>query len=418
MREARLALFFFCSALVTFSCSSDPPTAGEATSTEATTTPAGGDVGATPSGPQPTAPVDPPGPLSPERAVVAKLGLPPRLLIGLGNDLPTQGFDYTKCDIYGLPNKLDLHYVYLSGLKGQGGWPDDNPGGTYVNLHADAAAAKGIVPMFTLYQAAAWGEEDWQALQNRDFMVPYWQGAKLLFERLAAFGKPAVVHFEPDLWGFAQQHSTGDDPRTVKVKVGSVLPECSGLAEDIAGMGKCLVRLARTIAPKVVVGFQASTFGAPNAQRVAQFLTKVGADEADITVVETLDRDAGCFEARTDPECQRQDGTYYWDETNTKSPSFKDHLAWAKTIRAGVGKPLLWWQTPLGVPKGAPGGSSGRYRDNRVKYMFSHPDEFVAAGGIGIAFGVGAPNQTTVRTDGGQFKNAIAGYFAAPVALP
>ena len=83
-----------------------------------------------------------------------------------------------------------------------------------------------------------------------------------------------------------------------------------------------------------------------------------------------------------------------------------------------MGKPILWWQTPFGVPSATPGGAAGRYRDNRVKYIFEHVDEFIAAGGLGAAFGTGAGNQTYINTDGGQFKNAVTRYFAAPVALP
>ena len=42
------------------------------------------------------------------------------------------------------------------------------------------------------------------------YMKPYWDGAKLLFQRIAAFGDPAVVQFEPDFWGFVQNQSHGD----------------------------------------------------------------------------------------------------------------------------------------------------------------------------------------------------------------
>jgi hypothetical protein len=72
----------------------------------------------------------------------------------------------------------------------------------------------------------------------------------------------------------------------------------------------------------------------------------------------------------------------------------------------------LWWQLPLGVPSNTPGGASGRYRDNRVRYIFSHGWEFAEAGGIGAVFGTGAGNQTTVTTDGGQFKNALSKYLS------
>ncbi len=79
---------------------------------------------------------------------------------------------------------------------------------------------------------------------------------------------------------------------------------------------------------------------------------------------------------------------------------------------------MLWWQTPFGVPSATVGGTAGHYRDNRVKYIFDHPDEFVAAGGLGAAFGTGSGNQTYIDTDGGQFKAAVAKYFATPTPLP
>ena len=61
------------------------------------------------------------------------------------------------------------------------------------------------------------------------------------------------------------------------------------------------------------------------------------------------------------------------------------------------------------MPSATPGGTAGHYRDNRVHYVFSHIGEFVAAGGLGITFGVGAGNQTYITTDGDQFKNAVTG---------
>jgi hypothetical protein len=79
---------------------------------------------------------------------------------------------------------------------------------------------------------------------------------------------------------------------------------------------------------------------------------------------------------------------------------------------------MLWWQTPFGVPSATPGGTAGKYRDNRVKYIFEHTDEFVAAGGLGVVFGGGAGNQTTYTSDSGQFKAAVTKYFASPVPLP
>lgn len=352
--------------------------------------------------------------LSEERMVAAKLGLPARFLVGLGND--AEGADPAAASAYGLGTSVDIHYMYLSGLS----WPDWNPNGSYVTLQANAARAHGVVPMFTLYQAAAWGEANLANFDDPAYMTLFWRGVRVMYDRLGEFDAPAIVHIEPDLWGYFQS-LRGDDPANAKVRVGSLVPECVDLPENAAGFGKCVVRLARRIAPKVVVGLSASTFGAPgpngpDGARVAAYLAAVGGAEADIVVVETLDRDAGCFENGSDPNCKRS-GAFYWDENNVQHPNFHDHLAFAKAIRKGVGRPLLWWQMPLGVPASS-AGTTSHYRDNRVKYLFAHPDEFVAAGGIGAVFGTGAPNQTTVRTDGGQFKNAVAGYHQAPVALP
>ena len=353
----------------------------------------------------------------PERAVAAKLGLPARFAIGLGND--AESVNANDASAFKLGPKVDIHYMYLSGLD----WPGwSSPEGAYVTNYANAAKSRNIVPMFTLYQAAAKGEGNLGAFDETAFMTEYWRGVRVLFQRLGELAYPAIVHLEPDFWGYAQQKG-GDDPSTLPMKVASLVPECAGLPETVAGVGRCMVRLARTLSPKVIVGLSASTFGAhddsgkPDPARVAGYLVKVGAAEADIVVVETLDRDAGCFEKGSDPRCQRG-GSFYWDESNVKRPSFHEHLAWTKVIRHAVGKPLLWWQMPLGVPGTTPGGTAGHYRDNRVRYLFDHPGEFVDAGGFGAVFGSGAPNQTTVKTDGNQFKNALTKYLAAPVALP
>jgi hypothetical protein len=345
-------------------------------------------------------------------AVAARLGRPPRFLIGMGNDLAS---DHDLDGAYALGVTLDLHCAYLVGLGGQGGWPDWNPVGTFVDVLAKSADAHGVVPMFTLYQMAAWGEGNVDALAKDEFMASYWSGARLLFERLSAFGKPAVVHLEPDFWGFAQLRSA--DPKAVPVHVTAHVPECRDLPNDLTGMGRCLVRLCRRIAPRVVVGFHASQW-AGETPAVVAYLRALGAGEGDIVVVEILDRDAGCYEARTDPGCQRSGGSWYWDESNATSPNFKEHLAWARAVSDGLGKPVLWWQMPFGVPSDQPGGSPGHYRDNRVHHLFAHPQEYVAAGGLGAVFGVGAANQTYITTDGGQFRRAVAGYYANPVSLP
>jgi hypothetical protein len=345
--------------------------------------------------------------------VARKLGRTPHFLVGMGNDLAN---DHAMDGAYTLGVTLDLHYAYMVGLPGQGGWPDWNAGGTFVNILADAADAKDVTPMYTLYAMASIGDGNLAGLGMDSFMEPYWDGVRLLFERIAAFGKPALVHVEPDFWAYAQQMSDGN-PAGLPVHVTALVPECAGLSNDLAGLGHCILRLGRMLAPQAVIGFHASRWAGSAADMVS-FLKGIGAGEADVILQDMLDRDAGCFEAHVDPNCQRNDGPWYWDESNQTSPNFHEYLEWAKAISIGLGKPIIWWQVPFGVPSATPGGDAGRYRDNRVHYVFSHVAEFVAAGGLGITFGVGAGNQTYITTDGGQFRNAVTAYFGAPVGLP
>ena len=344
---------------------------------------------------------------NPKRHMTDKLGLPSRFLVGLGNDVTAaEGWDPNRAHAFELGQKLDIHYMYLSGLD----WPTWNsPEGAYVTIHAKAAKARGVIPMFTLYQAAASGENNLGAFADTTFMTKYWRNVRTMYKRLGELGSPSIVHLEPDLWGYFQKR--GDAPSAVRVKVGSLVPECAGMPEDASGFGKCLVKLGRQLAPRAAIGLSASTFaaytdGRSDAKRIATYLNKVGAIEADFMVVETLDRDAGCFERAIDPLCKRS-GKFYWGDAD-----YREHLAWAKTIHQNTGKALLWWQMPLGVPSSSSGYAS-RYRDNRVQWLFSHPREFVDAGGVGAVFGTGAPNQTTAKTDGGQFKNAVTRYYSS-----
>ena len=344
-------------------------------------------------------------------AVAAKLGKA-HFLVGMGNDLDN---DHSRDGAYTLGTTLDLHYAYMVGLPGMGGWPDWNQGGTFVNILADSAARNCVTPMYTMYSMAAWGDGNLGGLVDAGYMSAYWSAAKLLFERLAAFDKPAVVHLEPDFWAYAALKS-GQNPASMKVLIKTQVPDCADQPETLIGMGKCWIVLARKYAPKALIGFHASQWAGTPAE-IVSFFKAIGASDADLIVMDMLDRDAGCFEAAQDPNCKRQ-GDFYWDQTNQKSPNFHEYLSYAKLVSDGLDKPILWWQIPFGVPSDTPGGTPGHYRDNRVEYIFSHIDEFVAAGGLGATFGTGAGNQTSWETDGGQFKNAAAGYLANPVQLP
>lgn len=338
--------------------------------------------------------------------VARKLGREPNFLIGMGNDLPSD-YVWEKAGIFTLPATLDIHYYYLTH-----GWQDWNAGGYFPVILGEVDVEKGVTPMVTYYGMTGLGENNLDTLQNEPYMNDFWENLQLLFERYENdLDAPAIVHLEPDFWGFAQV--SGRAPASIPA---ILHPDCDDLPDDLTGMGRCIVRLARTHAPRVVIGFHASGW-AGDGKSVGNYLRQIGGSEADIVVIDMLDRDAGCFEAGELPQCQRG-GEFYWDETNQTSPNFHEHLAWARDVSQTLGVPILWWQLPFGVPSDTPGGTPGHYRDNRVKYLFEHVEEFVEAGGLGACFGTGAGDQTYITTDGGQFANAVKKYYENPVPLP
>ncbi|MBR7783225.1 hypothetical protein KDM89_13815 [Undibacterium sp. LFS511W] len=342
--------------------------------------------------------------------MAAKLGKSSRFLVGLGT---TSVADIQKQNI-----RIDIYDQYLNGV-GAGSWPTWNsPSGAYVQVVAKNADTLGAVPMFTLYQMASNGDGNLSGLTNQTFMTGYWNNVRLLFQQIATYGKPVLVNFEPDFWGYTQRLSVNADPSTVKALV-SFDQDCTNQPDNVTGIAQCLIQIARKYAPNnAYVGFPPALFGDLYSTALG-YMQKLGADKADFIVMQTLDRDSGCFEVSPQPSyCQRAGTGWYWDATNKTSPNFTEHFALTKSYNTGLQLPVIWWQTPLGVPSSTPGGVAGRYRDNRASYFLTHTAEMVAAGGLGVVFSTGEVNQTSINTDGGQFKTLSTNYLANPTALP
>jgi hypothetical protein len=114
------------------------------------------------------------------------------------------------------------------------------------------------------------------------------------------------------------------------------------------------------------------------------------------------DRDAGYY--------QSMGKNTWWDATNMTLPNFHQAFAWAKTVAETVGKPILWWQIPVGnesLPN-----MTNAWKDNRVDYLFAHMDEVAAAHGAGVFFGAGDGAQTTPESDGGNLISKVKAYQA------
>jgi hypothetical protein len=247
-------------------------------------------------------------------------------------------------------------------------------------------------------------------------MAVYWSNARLMFQQIAVSGKPALVNIEPDFWGVAEEANTNPAALFANVQINSI--DCPSMSNSVAGIAQCLIHMARKYAPKAYVGFPPSSWGGRTNADVVNYMNAVGAQNADFVVEQTLDRDAGCYEAGASG-CTGGGSGKYWDETNARHPNFNDYLAQVQAYHVGIGNlPVILWQTPEGVPSSNPGGSPDHYRDNRVHYFLTHPSELTAVGVLGVVFGDGEGHQTNVATDGGQFQDLSSQYLAAPAALP
>ena len=372
------------------------------------------------------------------RALAQHLRGHTNFMVGMGNDLDgAPNYDPNAAGAFTLGTTLDLHYAYLVGYGDAGGWPTWNTDGAFVTIQADAAERNGgVTPMFTYYQLALEYENGQDALTDAAKMRQWLLDVELLFTRLGSFDEPAVVGFEPDLFGFLQQRLEGMSTTPADYAIAlrhSGFNRCDALPERLSSLGACLVAIRDALAPKVRIGAHASGWAVwtdpvdpeadieAAAMSHAAFLSALGADELDFVGIETLDRDAGFWETSGGTAaCSISGGSrgpVYWDETNATLPNFDQHFRWVGALTDALELPALWWQMPFGVPSETCGGSNERWRDNRVRYFFSHIDQAIAAGGAGMVFGTGAGGQTYITTDDGQFSAAAAGYFAAPHAL-
>jgi hypothetical protein len=344
---------------------------------------------------------------------------------------------------------FDLRYLYLAGgvfdgagpcascatgctsngancsnAAGCGWWGcwqwDQTPPGDYVRSFVKKNQDTGRIPMITYYeilQASGVSEGEAEvkvAANDAQLMARYFADFRFLLQQIDK--ATALVHIEPDFWGYAQQ--TNNDPHAQPAAVASAnATDCAGEENSIAGLGRCLVKMTRKYAPSAKVGLHASAWAtkidvylnkdagfdvAGEAAKVAKFLAECAPD-ADFVTVEASDRDAQYYESLGQNR--------WWDATNATLPNFHQAFTWARSVAETASKPLVWWQLPVGNMS-LPGGSK-KWKDNRVDYFFSHTAEIVAAHGVAIAFGAGAGDQTDPSTDGGNLVSKVNAYAAS-----
>jgi hypothetical protein len=322
-----------------------------------------------------------------------------------------------------------------TGCSWWGCWQyDEDPPGDYIRGFVSGCQAESPaqIPMVTYYQllqssgVSEGPDEVTQAATNESFMARYFADWRFLLKQIGT--STAILHIEPDFWGYAEQQ--GSNPHALTAAVATANPtDCSGTENSIAGMGQCMVSMVRKYAPHALVGLHASAWStdidvsgntsttldvAGQAQMTAAFLSECGESEADLVVVETSDRDAGYYQIV-------ENKNTWWDATNTTLPNFNQDIAWVTALTEALGKPALYWQTPFGnenmpntyTKNDAGTDVAGQWKDNRVDYFFANMPQLASAHVIGVAFGAGAALQTTDTNDGGNFVTKAKAYFSS-----
>ena len=381
-------------------------------------------------------------------AMLSKLGKS-RLLVGVSTSDATAALA-----------PFDVRYIYISGglfdssspcttcgsacvaagnmcTSGCAWWGCyDSPPGMYATYFLQAAAKNAQIPMFTYYELLQTAKntfsgfnegaaEATQAATSAPLMTRYFADWRFLLQQIGQ--QKALLHVEPDFWGYARQAGAA----TAAAAVASANPtDCGSLPNTIGGMGQCLISMARKYAPNALVGLSASAWNVAgntnkstdvtaDAKSLATFLAACGQSSADFVVVETSDRDAGYYQT-----VQKTDN--WWDATDTALPDYAQDLAWVKALTEALGTPALYWQTPLG--NASQNNTADHYKDNRVDYFFggsaagvesgaptmvpAHWSALAAAHVAGVAFGAGAGDQTTPDTDGGYLVAKTKAYVS------
>ncbi len=340
----------------------------------------------------------------------------------------------------------DFAYQYLSaGVNTGNGWQTWNDKAQFPLWYAQGAHSHGYLPVFTYYMllrsngpcdACGEAQRDLANLNSPAVMKAYFADFAKLMERLGpgthggihGFGRPAIVHVEPDLSGYAEQavlpggdcsgHCTGksNDPSNLRAAVSSSgFAAARGYEDTYRGFNLALLHLRDRYAPNVLLAFHVSDWASlfdigsytvsdidagALGRKVAAFANAAGVHSGradttsyDLVFNDVADRDAGV-------------SGIWWDRRNRTFPNFHRWERYVGAIHAATNRPVVVWQIPEGnqffrTENGAPGHT----QDNRAEYLLHHIGELRTAGVVALLFGRGNPSTTHVDADGDGITN-------------
>ena len=263
------------------------------------------------------------------------------------------------------------------------------------------------------------------AINNPTLLKAYLDDYRFFLKKIGT--EKNIIQLEPDFWGFIRVKS-GDHPNDAHWIPAAVKSASGGdcnTAQDedsAAGLASCMIKMARRYAVNSTVGLHLSCWdinqkpesAVDGLQACIRYYKSLNAGQGDFLVGDVTDRDAGWA---IQPENLGWDrGRYYqWDDA-----TFDQFLVTIKAVTEAVGKPMILWQIPLGNenmpntygPRDQWGNrTAGRWKDDKVKHLFTKMDKVAAAHIVALQFGAGHNETTSTETDGGYLLWYATQYY-------
>jgi hypothetical protein len=223
------------------------------------------------------------------------------------------------------------------------------------------------------------------AIDRADLLTLYMNDYRFFLQKIGKSHE--AIDLEPDFWGFARSQG---DLNKIPAKVSSANPrDCRTQKNSAAGLARCLIAMAHKYAPNTAVGLHLTCWDWPgHIKKCVKDYVKLGAKNADFLVSDVSDRDAGWY---AQPAHGARDA--FWTPKKVAAV-----MRFYQRMAEGTGKPIVLWQIPLGNM--AQNNTRNHYQDDKVDWLFAHMKQVAAAHIVGLLFGPGQQEQTTVQSDG------------------
>lgn len=305
----------------------------------------------------------------------------------------------------------DFRYQYLSGGAGTGWSTWNTPAGQFATYYMNDSGNNGYIPSFVYYNmlqsnGPSGGSEsgtDLAHLSSTSTMNAYYSDWALLMQKIGAYGKPALVVVEPDLWGFIQQAAQAKGSSSAASISASVAssgyPAAQGYPNTAQGYAWALLHIRDLYAHNAILTLHASAWGsgtdiasntsssvnaAAIGTQTAQFLNTAGltGNPSGVSTFDLISNDIADHDSG-------QSGIW-WDRNNVTFPNFTRYLQFANALSNGTGRRVVMWQVPAGNQYfDTQNNSAGHTQDNKAEYIISHIADFANAGVVSVLFGPG-----------------------------